>query len=331
MYDFSSNDCVNLGACEQLEFMNINSNYWSGNSLLSEANVKAIFGNTKLLKTLEVRYDCVPELLLELGTNCPLLEHLYISRLRNVLPEHIEVFTQGCKKLESVELNDIQSTDAQLSAGLKDKFIECLGNNCPLLKTLIIKSSLSNSCIITEAALKSLAQGCPLLEELYIDHIKTLPAQGVAYLAVHCQELYDISFPYSDISDDVLVELGKIESLSELNISNCQKITDDGINSLVEENGSNLEYLDLDCCFSLTNDSLFSIGEHCPNLLGIVIAEWHVSGMTTAGMMQMVKKCQRLYEFSYCGPRTDTLEIALIRRFVDGREKKNRQLLLLSK
>jgi len=133
-FPLSIQDCVCLDACEQLESIKI--------SLCesSTTNIKTLtFKNKKMLKFLEVFHGCPGDLLLELGTNCPLLEHFKIDYLNCTTAMHVEVFTQSCTKLKSFELCDFLNfapPTSRFSPGLQNKLMDGLGKNCPLLKKL---------------------------------------------------------------------------------------------------------------------------------------------------------------------------------------------------
>lgn len=257
----STQDLVRLEACEQLESITIQ----SCDLFMIAANNKILCKNKKKLKYLELGNYCDSELLLELGTNCPLLEHLNIDHLENPLAVHFEVFTQGCTKLKTLQLYNISDHDFSPVVDLHEMLIQCTGNNCHLLESFIMRSHHETS-YISDVALKSLAQGCPLLNTFKISSFARISAQGVKHLADHCLMLADISLVDSEISDNVLIELGKMKSLKKLNIRSCEDITDDGIEFLVCINNSNLEYLDISYCNEITDDSVSTIREHCPNL-----------------------------------------------------------------
>ena len=265
--------------------------------------MKPFFKRKKLLRTLDLWINCDSDVFLELGTNCPLLEHLKIFNLEQLLAAHIEAFLQGCTKLKTLELCLKYNQDTNVTKGM---LIEDLGKFSPLLlESLILKvDSLGyfNTTVsrdISETALKSLAQGCPLLKILHIDDARILPA-GVKHLVDYCPMLADITLTDCDISDNGLAELGKSKSLTRLNINYCIKITDAGIDALVKVNGCNILYLNIGCCFLLTDASLISIGKHCPNLTGICLTDCdgnNRTNMTFDGLMQLVEKNPKLTEY----------------------------------
>ena len=178
-FTLSHDHCVWLGACEQLESMKVPL------SKLSAASIKALFKNKRKLKTLELTDTCHGVVLLELGTNCPLLEHLYIDYLEETTAMHIEVFTQGCPKLQSLTFGDIRDTNHSAS-GFKNKMINDLGKNSPLLERVVMTGE--NTSDISETALKSLAQGCPLLKQFELNQ-DSIPSTGVKHLVGHCSKL----------------------------------------------------------------------------------------------------------------------------------------------
>ena len=293
-FKLSQDHCIGLGACEQLESISIS------HCRLLIFHVNDLLQNKPKLKTLELTDSCHGVVLLELGTNCPLLQHLYIY-LEETTAMHIEVFTQGCPKLKTLEIVetwnvDDDDEDKDSPDDLRNGLIEGLGKNCPLLERLIIRS-IPNSSDASEAALKYLAQGCPLLKQFHIRCFQ-IPSAGVRHLVGYCPKLADIYLSSSRVSDDVLVELGKSTSLTILYISDCYEITDGGIDALVKGCGSNLKRLDIRNCDQLTDASLSSISEHCPNLYSINLGNNH-RDMTPAAIRRLFQQCEKLVEFPW--------------------------------
>lgn len=216
-FPMTSEDFVWLGACNELVSITI-----PAKSLPSVEDIKVLLKNKKRLKTYIMKKVCDSQVLSELGMNCPSLELSHIYCAKNPIAAHIEAFVQGCTKLKlkTLLIYDIVTDDKVSSMFFKDKLIEGLGKNCPLLENLIVFSK-SDATVtnISEAAMKSLAQGCPLLKSWSMNYA-TVSAQGMKYLADHCNVLDDIDFSYSAISDDVLVEIGKIKSLKF--VSTCR-------------------------------------------------------------------------------------------------------------
>ena len=138
-----------------------------------------------------------------------------------MLHTHVEVFTQGCSKLKTYHFVKALTTTTLRTCFrwivwwiISDRIVLCWKER------LLMKSLHWNAVNILEAALKSLAQGCPLLQAFRIPFVKgstthfvTIPSTAVKHLGDHCLKLAFISWAYSDISDDVLVELGKSKSL----------------------------------------------------------------------------------------------------------------------
>ena len=307
----SQDHCVWLGACEQLESIK------ASLSELSAASIKALFKNKRKLKTLELTDTCHGVVLLELGTNCPLLEHLGTDYLVDITATHIEVFTQACTKLKAVKFSNLFDDD-DAPVGLKNKLVEGLGKNCPLLESLTINGGNENG--ISEEALKSLAQGCPLLKQLRIPGVR-MSSACMKHLVNHFPMLAVIDLSYSNISDDVLLELSKSKSLISLNISYCHQVTDEGIDALVKGCGSSLESLCIGNCTRLTDVSLSSISEQCPHLHTIDV-DYNHTVMTSIGIMRLINKCEKLIHFDNC--YSSSLDMSLIYCILEERIKRKR-------
>lgn len=288
-YPLSSVDFVGLGACELLESVKLHVR-------MSAASIKPILTNKKKLKCLQLRInvnveEVTNEILLDLGTHCPLLEYLSVPRLQTT-SEQIDIFTKGCNKLKYFKVYN-----GMADASLIDKVIESLGKNCKLLEKLCFKSEhVMALAAITESALTSLALGCPSLNTLRLEYIHILPAQAVKQLANHCLLLSDVSFTVCNISDDVLVELGESKCLKTLTLVQCEHITNTGIEALVKTNGHHLQSLDIRMCTRLSDASLFSLSDHCPNLHTITVGYNH-DELTLVGLVRLIQKCRKLVNF----------------------------------
>jgi Leucine-rich repeat (LRR) protein len=69
------------------------------------------------------------------------------------------------------------------------------------------------------------------------------------------------------ITDATLVHIAtKCTNLDTLGVNGCVKITDDGIQAIVEKIGNNLTHLGYNNCNRCTDAALQSIVNHCPNL-----------------------------------------------------------------
>ena len=203
--------------------------------------------------------------------------------------------------------------------------IESLGKNCPLFKSFIVSHELELSngdfkSLVSENALKSLAQGCPLLHTFYAGHV-AVPAAGVKYLVDYCPRLKDISLHTSDISDEVLAELGKSRVLTHVDISNCNKITDAGIEALVKDNGNHLEFLEILFCSQLTDAGLSSIGSHCPNLTSILVGDsgYDENHLTSVGLVRLAQQCDKLVDYGNSGS-SEYVDMSLFMRIIDERK-----------
>lgn len=289
-----------LGACVHLESIKIVIVGYILDSL--PIKIKQFLKDKQKLKALEIQYNCGSDFLLELGVNCPQLEHLSIDSLVQTSAADIEHFLQVCRYLKTLELWFPFGEGSSITT---DELMVSLGKHCPLLESLVLKDSrkLSTSFVlatVSETSWKSFAQGCPLLKTFHIDFTR-IPSVGVKHLVYHCSKLADISLRLCGISDDVLVELSKSKMLKRLDFSNAYKITDTDIDVLVKGNGSQLEYLDISGCSLITDASLKSFGEHCPNLHSLFINDLddgkNYTRMTSAGLKQLVEKCKKLVDY----------------------------------
>ena len=95
----------------------------------------------------------------------------------------------------------------------------------------------------------------------------------------------------------MLVELGKSKSLTYAHFPHNHSITNAGIDALVKGCGYKLEHLNFLDCPALTDASLSSISEHCPNLQSICLGDNH-QDMTLDAMINLTQKCEKLIYFT---------------------------------
>ena len=109
-FDLSLDQCVCLSACGQLESIT-----YSSSETLSALHIAILLKGMTMLKSLEIKEcDCDAEVLSQLGANCPLLEHLDIECVVEILAMHIEVFTQGWTKLKMLEFEHLDGDDGMV-------------------------------------------------------------------------------------------------------------------------------------------------------------------------------------------------------------------------
>ena len=77
---------------------------------------------------------------------------------------------------------------------------------------------------------------------------------------------------------------------------NIPNITDDSFINLVK-GCQNLWEINIEYCYSLTDTSLFSIADNCPNL-GFITLSFDGVNITKVGLNELLNKCPKLIEIS---------------------------------
>jgi hypothetical protein len=134
--------------------------------------------------------------LLVCAQHCPLLTDLSLTSCEAITPEGVVWLVVGCgATLKSVTLSGC--------AQLGDEVVMAIADHCPGLEVLHCPAG------VTDAALVKLAEGCPLLVEICLNHAN-ISDHSVMTLATHCPRLNNVRFgPRSDITMDAVRALAE--------------------------------------------------------------------------------------------------------------------------
>ncbi|XP_026444482.1 F-box/LRR-repeat protein 12-like [Papaver somniferum] len=97
--------------------------------------------------------------------------------------------------------------------------------------------------------------------------------------------------------------LTRFQQLSSLSLSGCSELPDSSLSQL-QFFGSNLQILNLDCCFRISDTGFCLIATGCPNLKSIGLYRCNI---TDIGLIAVVKSCSSLQRInlSYCTSISD--------------------------
>jgi hypothetical protein len=195
--------------------------------------------------------------------------------------------TQGCKYLERLEFEIVLDFKC-------DKMMDCLGKYNHLLEVFICDKSVvvRPTETITYESLHSLATGCPLLRHIRCSYLR-IPTAGLASLVKYCVGIEKLDLYECEIPDEGLFEIGKLLKLKELTFSCAITTSDKGMANLVKYN-RNLVYIDIRDCSLLTNHSLLSLANNCPNLREIRLLGYDQLHITSTGVTELFIKCDKL-------------------------------------
>jgi hypothetical protein len=155
---------------------------------------------------------------------------------------------------------------------------------------------------LTSAALLNLAFMCPALQFLENIPVMLMNDSVLTALGNCCPALRHISLSFYDLNYQFLNSCSTTSTTIVVN----SEVTDVGIHNLASsECKSTLEYLDLSFCSSLTDLSMFSIGQNCSALKTLVLN--HCRRISDKGLTVVTRGCHRLehLNLNYCNNITN--------------------------
>ncbi|GAA0149360.1 ATP synthase [Lithospermum erythrorhizon] len=224
-------------------------------------------------------------LLRALSENCSNLEELGLGGCNSITDSGLAVLVKGCRKIRHLDVNKcsnigdvgISNISKACASSLQTlKILDCykvgdesilsLARNCKNLETLIIGGcrNVSDESIMAIAAacsqsLKNLRMDwCLNLSDLSVDRILSLCTKLEILDIGCCEEVTDAAF--QGLGNEYL----KL-NLRILRISNCPKITTDGIRKLLKSCDV-LEYLDVRSCPHVTKAGCDEVGLLFPEI-----------------------------------------------------------------
>nr|XP_044625321.1 dynein regulatory complex subunit 6 isoform X3 [Equus asinus] len=163
-----------------------------------------------------------------------------------------------------------------------------------------------NNCVhLGDASMVKLAERCPNLHYLSLRNCTHLTDIGIAYI-VNIFSLLSIDLSGTDISDEGLITLSRHKKLRELSLSECNKITNLGVQVFCK--GSLLlEHLDVSYCPQLSDDIIKVLAIYCVCITSLSIAG--CPKITDSAMEMLSAKCRYLHilDISGCVLLTDQM------------------------
>ncbi|XP_057774036.1 F-box/LRR-repeat protein 4 [Salvia miltiorrhiza] len=210
-------------------------------------------------------------LLSALSMNCRNLEELSLQGCSNITDSGLTVLVKGCKRLKQLDLNKcsnigdigISSISKACSSSLLTlKLLDCykigdesiisLAKHCKNLETLIIGGCRE----LSDESIKQFASAChDSLKNLRMDWCLNVSDASLECIFFFCRKLEVLDVGCcEEVTDAAFQGLGNDGSklsLKILRVSNCPKITVDGIRKLLKSCEA-LEYLDVRSCPHVT-------------------------------------------------------------------------------
>lgn len=218
-----------------------------------------------------------------LSKNCHNVEELGLQGCTNITNTGLSVLVEGCRRIKHLDINKcssigdigISSVSEACSSTLKTlKLLDCykvgddsilsLANYCNNLETLVIGGCRN----ISDESMKSLAAACSnSLRKLRMDWCLNITDSSLDCIISKCRKLEVLDIGCcEEVTDAAFQQLGSenfMLGMKILKVSNCPKITVEGIKKLMKS-CEYLEYLDVRSCPLITKAGCEEAGLQFP-------------------------------------------------------------------
>ncbi|KAK9060223.1 hypothetical protein SSX86_020927 [Deinandra increscens subsp. villosa] len=236
--------------------------------------------------------SCFPDMLFDILPSSPNMRRFSCSKpLSNT---HLKLLAHSCPKLEllgigSAQDHDPSSEPGEFDSDFDDDGLRAVGNSCSHLSEVslsrrlhvgdagivslvtssknLIKLNLEGCIRVTDESLKAIGESG--IHNLNLEECCLITDLGLEYLAVgdlkKCLQHLNLS-KCDRISDNGVIHLKQMVGLTHLNLSKCGvHVTDAGIAALLSQL-TNIEILDLSWLINVADISLLAIGSKCLKL-----------------------------------------------------------------
>ncbi|KAL1543626.1 F-box/LRR-repeat protein 3-like [Salvia divinorum] len=197
--------------CQFLEELDVTDNE------INDEGLKSISTCSRLRSLkLGICLNITDEGLIHIGMSCSKLKEVDLYRSDGIGDSSISAIASGCRDLEMINIAYCKSiTDRSLMSLSK----------CSKLNTLE-----SRGCIlITPVGLEAIAMGCKQLSKLDIKKCHNIDDTGMISLARFSQNLKQINFSYTSVTDVGLVSLASISCLQSITVLHQRGLTPRGL------------------------------------------------------------------------------------------------------
>uniref|UniRef100_J3NE16 F-box/LRR-repeat protein 15-like leucin rich repeat domain-containing protein n=2 Tax=Oryza brachyantha TaxID=4533 RepID=J3NE16_ORYBR len=252
---------------------------------------------------------------------CPRLEKLSLKWCREISDIGIDLLSKKCHQLRSLDISYLKVGNESLrSISSLEKLEELAMVCCSCIDDdglgLLSKGSSSLKRVdvsrcdhVTSQGLASLLEGHNFLQKLNAaDSLHEMEQCFLSNLAKLKDTLTVLRLDGLEVSASVLQAIGEsCNNLTEIGLSKCNGVTDEGISSLVAP-CSRLRVIDLTCCHLLTNKALDSIAANCKMVECLRLES--CSSISEKGLQQIATYCPILKEIDLtdCGVNDAALQ-----------------------
>jgi hypothetical protein len=293
--------------CPNLQNLSVQAE-WNGTGVLWDTHVVTVMALCPKLTSVTLSNVKLSEQgLANAMKYCKCLQRLSTYTADQAIPIDIALST-----LKTIECDSRLMTDAVLIA---------ISQQCAKLKTLTM---FAWDHQVTDAGVRAVLQGCPLLEDTDVERAVRISVELRAELARRRRVTTLYARDWLGMSDELaqavlkvspkLTVLRCVEScgwltdatlavcakqcplVKKLTLSECPFVSNAGVRALVSSLGSNLRVVNLKHCAQLGDDALLAVAEHCPLLKNFVCK----ANMSDAAVAKLAEGCPHLaYAFLY--------------------------------
>ncbi|KAJ6922596.1 F-box/LRR-repeat protein 3 isoform X2 [Populus alba x Populus x berolinensis] len=225
------------------------------------------------------------------------LERLWLVRCKLITDTGIGCIAVGCKKLRLISL--------KWCIGVSDLGVGLIAVKCKEIRSLDLSYlqalNMSSCQNISHVGLSSLTSGAGGLRQAlaYGSPVTLALANSLRSLAI----LQSVKLDGCPVTSAGLKAIGNwCISLSELSLSKCLGVTDEGLSSLVTKH-KDLKKLDITCCRKITDVSIAYITSSCTNLTSLRMESCTL--VPSEAFVFIGQQCQFLEELDFTDNEID--------------------------
>jgi hypothetical protein len=188
------------------------------------------------------------------------LEHLNLTYCSDITDKSLIAIANHCPKLTSIILWGCYN--------ITDVGLEALANGCPSINTLNLKccKKVSNQGVFSLSKLRD-------LESLNLTYNRSISSYGLEVLLPHLTKLRSLTLSFcSNLDDAALVTIAKYSpQIRSLDLTQCN-ITDQGL-ALLAGGCTSITHLNLSCCELISDAGLQQLVQKCNELRSLCVED----------------------------------------------------------
>ncbi|CAN0017553.1 unnamed protein product [Ascophyllum nodosum] len=236
-----------------------------------------------------------------IARHCPNLKSLSMVELTRMSDRSFKDLGKGCPLLRlldsSSNLNMLETSHRTRVPKLGARGIREMSVGTDALVVL----RLNGVCKITDGALEAVGENCPLLEELYIRSCNLVTDVGIAAVARGCPLLRHLGAGGCVRLTDASLRVVAIKAgrrLRALDITGCFEVTDHSLDAL-GEHCRGLESLTMQGCERISDQGLVKMLKRCRNIMTLNVRAVHYLTEDTVEAVEVY--CRRLHRLNMEG------------------------------